>query len=410
MRRPYMRTNLLSTGCLATLTAAALAFAQGCGSSSETTTTTDAGAADGASVVDASDAGDGGAAGGLGFTPSNLGDVTLDTTDEVTLTDANCIVNADAAADPQTVMGISCIAGKRTRSVVTQPDGSKIVVYAMKSLTVKQGAHVTFEGPNVVAFVVAETVKIEGNLDASPTDLFMHTGRAGGALGKDGNADGNGPGAGKGADLASKVGGGGAGFCGAGGGAARAGKTYGNAEIVPLVAGSSGGGATGLSGGGGGGLQIVAGTSIEIATGGVLQAGGGGAARGAGGGSGGAILLEAPSVIVAGTLAANGGGGGNGLQGATGETGRPSAVAAKGGVDNTPANNGGDGSSAASVAGVDGVYVSDPGTGIADHGGGAGGGAGRIRINTTSGQAQIGGTVSPDLTSACATQGKLQVK
>lgn len=396
--------------CFLTIAAATGACAQGCGSSSSSTTT-DAGVTDSGSTADAGNAGDAGegGAGGLGFTPSNVGDVKLDTSDEVTVTDANCVVNADAAADPQTVTGVSCVAGKRTRSVVTQPNGSKIVVYAMKNLTVKAGAHMTFEGPDFVAFVVAENVKIEGNVDASPTDLFMHTGRAGGALGKNGNADGVGAGAGKGADLTTKVGGGGAGFCGAGGGGTRAGATYGNAEIVPLVAGSSGGGANGLSGGGGGGLQIVAGGSIEIAASGVLQAGGGGGARGAGGGSGGAILLEAPTVIVAGALAANGGGGGgNGLQAVTGETGRPSAVAAKGGVDNTPANSGGDGSSAASIKGADGVYVSDPGTGIPDHGGGAGGGAGRIRVNTTSGQAQISGTVSPDLTSACATQGKLQ--
>lgn len=410
-RLANMRKALLIASC-STALVLTLACVQGCGSNGNQPSP-DGGGADGAtadaSSTDAStDATTDGGAAGLGFKPSNIAGVALDTNDEVTLTDANCVVNADAATAPETNPGISCIAGKRTRSVVTQPDGSKIVVYAMKSLHVKAGSHVTFEGPNAVAFLVAETVKIEGDVDASPTSLFMHTGRAGGALGKDGSADGNGPGAGKGADLGTKVGGAGAGFCGAGGGGARGGKTYGNAEIVPLLAGSSGGGASGLSGAGGGGVQIVAGASIEIAAGGVVQAGGGGGARGAGGGSGGAILLEAPSVVVAGALAANGGGGGgNGLQANAGETGRPSATAAKGGADTTPSNTGGDGSAGATLAGVDGAYAGDPGMPIPDHGGGAGGGAGRVRINTTSGAAQIQGVLSPGVASACATQGKL---
>jgi len=405
-----MHKALLPASCSAALVLA-LVFAQGCGSNGNQVDA-DGGAPDGAttdaSTTDAAtDGGDGGTS-GLGFKPSNIEGVALDTVDEVTLEGANCVVNADAATAPETNPGFSCLAGKRTRSIVTQPDGSKIVVYAMKTLHVKAGAKVTFEGPNAVAFLVAETVKIEGDVDASPTSLFMHTGRAGGALGKDGSADGNGPGAGKGADLATKAGGAGAGFCGAGGGGARGGKTYGNAEIVPLVAGSSGGGASGLSGAGGGGVQIVAGTSIEIAAGGVVQAGGGGGARGAGGGSGGAILLEAPAVTVAGAIAANGGGGGgNGLQANTGETGRPSATAAKGGVDTTPANSGGDGSAGATLAGVDGTYAGDPGMPIPDLGGGAGGGAGRVRINTTTGAAQIQGVISPATSTACATQGKL---
>jgi hypothetical protein len=40
----------------------------------------------------------------------------------------------------------------------------------------------------------------------------------------------------------------------------------------------------------------------------------------------------------------------------------------------------------------------------AGSGGAGGGGAGRIRINTASGIAMITGSVSPDLTTPCATQ------
>ena len=39
---------------------------------------------------------------------------------------------------------------------------------------------------------------------------------------------------------------------------------------------------------------------------------------------------------------------------------------------------------------------------------GGGGGAGRIRINTADGKAAINGTLSPSITSKCATLGKLE--
>jgi hypothetical protein len=64
---------------------------------------------------------------------------------------------------------------------------------------------------------------------------------------------------------------------------------------------------------------------------------------------------------------------------------------------------GGDGSAAATINGSDGVVEG------ASNPGGGGGAAGRIRINTRSGSADVSSaTLSPDTSGACATLGKVK--
>jgi hypothetical protein len=70
-------------------------------------------------------------------------------------------------------------------------------------------------------------------------------------------------------------------------------------------------------------------------------------------------------------------------------------------------NPGGDGSSETDAAGKPGTYQGPVNAGIPDHGGGGGAGAGRIRLNTSSGTATVTGTISPGLSTSCATQGLL---
>jgi hypothetical protein len=198
--------------------------------------------------------------------------------------------------------------------------------------------------------------------------------------------------------------------------------TYGNATLVPLHGGSSGQSASQLSsvrgGGGGGALQITAGQRIEVV--GAIYAGGGGGiagfnsqsySGGSGGGSGGAILLEAPSVVMTGSLNANGGGGGGGGgQSKAGENGHDANTGtALGGQGDdgggcalqgyTHGGDGGNGATSSSEPGIGGRlhYIS----GCLDvayvGGGGGGGGLGRIRINTLGG-CNCTGVVSPNAT------------
>jgi hypothetical protein len=238
---------------------------------------------------------------------------------------------------------------------------------------------------------------------------------AGGAPGRAGRGPGAGePGAGSGDPEGSGGGGGGYGSPGGPGGdggsggelaGGAPGSTYGTLEISPLVGGSGGGagvpgpggGGDGAGGGwGGGALQISARGHIVVAPGGVIDASGDGGfggrdqntdsaqGSGAGGGSGGALLLEAPYVLVEGSLTANGGGGSGAWCDAA-----PDAAELRGtwgGWDPIPAPGarqpagcdgrgaGGAGSDAEGGAGEAGESV--------EKAGGGGGGAGRIRVNT----------------------------
>ena len=193
--------------------------------------------------------------------------------------------------------------------------------------------------------------------------------------------------------------------------------TYGDATLIPLFGGMNGmqGGAASGGGGGGGALQITAGVRIDIP--GAIYAGGGGGrggwstwgyAGGGGGGSGGAILLEAPTIMMTGSLDANGaGGGGAGSDDGIGSVGEDANDDYPAGGDGNDATgcplygyiyggNGGNGATRQHAAGTgsSGGYM----TGCLDvayvGGGGGGGGLGRVRINTVTG-CQCSGTVSP---------------
>ncbi len=355
-----------------------------------------------------------GDAGPLGYTPSNFNPGTIP------------VDGGDGGMDwngaPAVTVSTSCTStavGCLPISPVTvgQTGGMFADVYVLKSLTVTSTGALTLVGPNPIIFAVLGAVDIEGSL------LANGRGSGGGATaGPGGYLPGTqpGPGAGQGACLGEATtansGSGAASYCGLGGAggagsgtAAVGGMPYGTPDLAPLWGGSAGGICeTIVPGPGGGAVQISSGLSITVGVAGAINAGGGGGQEGTGGGSGGAILLEAPLVTIDGTLAANGGGGGQ-LYANTGspggEDGLASAQPALGGNDGAHSGVGGNGSAGTTLNGGNGA----PSTTSVNYGGGGGGGAGRIRINTPTGAATIGSaaTVSPALSTTCATQGTL---
>jgi hypothetical protein len=199
---------------------------------------------------------------------------------------------------------------------------------------------------------------------------------------------------GKGADAEGGSGGGG--FCGTGGPGLElyyspdgvtgqggpGGTSYGTAELIPLVNGSTGGTSEFWHGGNGGGsLQLVSAESITVTLNGRLVAygapgeDGGIQFGGGGGGSGGSILLEAPTVQVDGTLSVAGGDGGLGSTDAGEDT----------------------------RTGVNGA----PGDAVGE---GGGGGSGWVRINTQAGTFTPGAAAAfdPATTTACFSAGPLR--
>jgi hypothetical protein len=263
-------------------------------------------------------------------------------------------------------------------------------VFILRSLRMHEDARVVIFGSRPAILVLQDSLLLEsGSVEVT----------AGGWPGPswlDGPARGNGPGGGGFVtyrEVGNHTSGAGGSFCSEGGlGASTAadqvGALYGNAEISPLLGGSSGGtsGANGSGDGGdgGGALQVVAGSRIEIQSAATIEVrGGGGSAdtiypEGSGGGSGGAILLEAPEVSVGGLLDAGGGwGGGSGV--------------------------GGRGASGTTGAGRGTSTISPQRTG------GGGGGFGRIRINTEAGDVDIrlDAVISPARSHECMTTGIL---
>jgi hypothetical protein len=349
--------------------------------------------------------GDGGQLGpGTSFKPSNLPIGATEAGDGAAIADV--VINDDCVFDTSSG-DLSCPGTIDTFTyafkMIDQPGGGKAGLFVMKSLRVAQAAQVEVVGGSPAIIYALGAIQIDGIVTGvatgQPAGGFEQesTGHGGGPGGGDALLDYNAAGGGSYCGIGGKGGPGGGGPANAGG------KTYGNPEIAPLLAGSSGGGGATLdtSGGtGGAGLQLSAGRSIDISLGGVINVGGrGGRSNGGAGGSGGAILLEAPTVKVRGTLAANGGGGALFNGGSSGQTGQPSATAAQGSAPTAgigsagKAKNGGDGS-------VEGTSVNSAG--------GGGGGAGRIRINTAAGTADLtGATISPDPSTGCATQGKV---
>jgi hypothetical protein len=304
---------------------------------------------------------------------------------------------------------------------VTMSGGTQAWLFAMQSLTIPTSTTLTLTATNTatieqppVIFAVLTTVDIQGTLDASAMQGHPGPG-ANGATGGGTQGTGGG-GSGFGTNYPDSSPGGGS-FCGVGGTGgywmlpgAPAGALYGNATLVPLVAGSGGGfgHSDDAFGAGGGALQISAGQSIIVRSVGTISAGGGGAFRTAAGGSGGAILLEAPSFTLNGIIAANGGGGGayaySGSYATGGADGSPSAIPAPGGaVDGFV---GGAGSAGTNVAGGNGENAAIDAS-VTELTSAGGGGAGWIRINSACPSIAASATVSPSLTTSCATQGPL---
>jgi len=366
-----------------------------------------------ASTPPAADAGDSGttpttdaAAGLLGFHPSNidgtaaaaleaaLNDPTLG---DVELNDCGPQISASGIPDGR----IGCDGpGEAYKQIEGSGNGDKkYAIFVAKNFHVASGRVLGgVRGDRPVILIAREKITIDGSIQ-------MFEGFGGAYALPNAQQHGVGPGAGKGSsDTTSGSGGGGA-FCGKGGNGGAVGATggtpYGTPELIPLQGGSTGGAL--FASQAGGAIQLVAGIEIVLAAGSYIDARGDG--NSSGGGSGGAILLEAPVVKVLGSLTANGGGGG--APGANaGKPGDRTSTPASGGQ--TPDNiNGGNGGAGSTVDGTNGALNTQPpndGTGSAS----GGGGAGRIRINTRSGAAEISGLVSPAFGSACASQGTLR--
>jgi hypothetical protein len=413
--KPMVHRLLASS--LSSAGAAALVLQGACGSSGSTSS--DAGSTgDGGTLADVTTdvaedtsspdvAADAPAEGGtvsLGFTPSNFDPSTLsaDNLADIDVTVPACTINSETGS-------MSCVAHNPPCTVITQTNQIKVGICVAHSWRVEPNAGLGIIGSFPLILVATDKIDILGSVTAAGmTDHAV----AGGYTGPSTGTGGAGSGAG-GASTTASAGGGGS-YCGTGGmGAAVSGSTvgggatYGTPQIVPLIAGSAGGGGALSSGVGGGALQLVAANSVSVETGGSVNVGGGGGGfgPGGGGGSGGSLLIESKIVTVAGTLAANGGGGGACATGNSGADGQSTATPAAGGTKTSIMCTGGNGSAGTTLNGTDGVAQTTTPTGA----GGGGGGAGRIRINTTSGMATTtGGTVSPDLTTTCASQGMVR--
>ncbi len=388
----------------------ALALASGCND--------DGGAKDGGT--------DGGADGGFAFQPSNF---SLDGHDLSQLKDVD--VTSDCTITSDSNVSSYLCAGEAVDWIATQSDGSKLHVFAVKSLTLESNAKLKVTGPFAAALVTLGDLTLNGQVDAAAHGYqagpggygqsASFTAGSGPGGGPAGVADGMGPPPGIG--YLAGISGGGGSYCGQGGTGTQEGDTagpltvspapataaYGTADLRPLLAGSSGGvGGLGAAGSGGGALQLVAGGAFKLGPFGVINVGGGGGENAgltngqqeaSGGGAGGAVLIEATTADVSGVIAANGGGGGG--KSTSGSDGTPDGNPAAGGSFNG-APLGGAGGAGAHPDGVAGTQASS------SEAGAGGGGAGRVRLNTASGAASLSGTLSPAATTSCATQGKLR--
>jgi hypothetical protein len=342
-------------------------------------------------------------AGPLGFTVSNFSAAGVDAGDA-----GGDWRGAQAGILTTMTCDNTCLPASPVTIQQNDVNGTLADLYVLKSLTLGATTSLALSGPRPIILAVLTTVDIQGQLIVTAGG-FSTPGAPGPGVGQGG------------ASFPNSAPGGGS-YCGKGGHgsasappAAAGGTTYGSSAVTPLVGGSTGGMASADGGNGcplgargGGALQIVAGTSIAVGQYGAINAGGGGGIACAGGvtggGSGGAILLEAPTVTIRGNLAANGGGAAIGRANGSAATADDQPAPGAGYTIDAAAGLGGGGSASISINGGTGISGScSDNSCIA----GGGGGAGRIRINTASGRAVITGIVSPDLTTACATQGTI---
>jgi hypothetical protein len=281
-------------------------------------------------------------------------------------------------------------------ATMTQTSAPTIRVFIVRSL---HAADVTVTGTSAVAVVSNGDIKIDGTFAASALENTPGAGAF-----NESTCQGA-PGAIVSGGAIGGCGGGGFGSAGARGGSATTrngvaaggtnGSTAGTASLVPLRGGCNSGTYSGsVFGAGGGAVQLVSRTKIAVA--GVVAANG---ASYAGGGSGGGILLEAPAVEISGAVVANGGGGAGGcFFPKAGENGRLDATPANGGVGCDPENTRDGGSGGAGPTGPrsgGSLNLSSTGGSIA-FAGHAGGGVGRIRVNTPAGGLKVTGVFSPN--------------
>ncbi len=301
---------------------------------------------------------------------------------------------------------------------VSQAGGPPLALFVARSWQLPAMGRWTASGDGALLLLATESITVAGVLDVGAAG---QTPGPGGGRGGDLQTAGHGPGGGKGGteqyDFFSvgRSGGGGGGHGGSGGNGGKddsasggqGGVAHGDA-LLPLLGGSGGGGGGGdgggRGGGGGGVVVLTAAGRVEVRTGGVVTAPGGGGGAGSdqkggggGGGAGGRIVLDAPHVVLSGTLAANGGGGGggNGRQAAVldtgaqqGERGTASSDGARGGsgARYVAVGSAGDGGS----GGAGGHLAGNAGDDDDAGGGGGGGGAGRIFVRTLPGGAMLG--------------------
>jgi hypothetical protein len=322
---------------------------------------------------------------------------------------------------PATIDGTAgTISGVTAGFVHALRAGDTIAVFRVKSLTIN--APIKLVGVAAIVFVADGPIVVNAVIDAKGScgsnDLATLAGPGGFSGGLAAATDGSGSGGGKGAIATGGAGGGGHGGSGGSGGTGAAAQLGGNGGVmagtptIDALVGGAGGGATdgaagrARGGGGGGALQLVSNTKIVLASGGINAGGcagdsgqGNGPDGGGGGGAGGAILLEAPIIEgVDGKLAVNGGGGGAGDDAteATGGQATLSRIPAAGAQAATDGGSGGSGGAGATYAGT-----KAPDNLL--HAGGGGGGVGRIRLNTRSGDVAATGEMSPALTDANST-------
>jgi hypothetical protein len=269
--------------------------------------------------------------------------------------------------------------------------GVELTVLYVASFETTARGNFIITGKRPFALVAIDKIVHAGYLSAAPSKVNGYA--AGGATGAaTPQRRGFGPGGGAGASSMGPAGG--ASFCGRGGVGANstmpAAEPYGTPELVPLVAGSSGGSGDAQSAAGGGALQLVAGRSITVSDTGTVSVPGFSVSGYAGGSSGGAILLEAPELTVQGALAANGAAAGEYYGGVQGTASNERAYAG--------ASGHGEGSAGALIDGTAGTRKGAAG----------GGGAGRIRLNAAC-PVTFGPTVlvTPARETPCYSQGML---
>lgn len=321
-----------------------------------------------------------------------------------------------------------------TPTLVTQPNGTTLVVFVMDRLTI--APNVTLRvlrgssggtGDRAAVFAVKGDATINGTLDVSSQDGFVgltYVLEAG--AGGDGSFC---PATTPGIGLGSRSGGGHGGVFGLSSGSGGRGADTGGlgspglmmggtANLSPLRGGCSGarGGnaATDRFGRGGGAVQVWARGQLAV-NGAILASGGRGFAAqregggGGGGGSGGGVLLEATSVNIGSSaiIAANGGSGAEGSSYGWGRDGQNGTVgvsnAAGGSGANACGGYGGRGGARAggSTDGQEGGVESSCNVGNLGGGGGGGGSVGRVRINSLSPcTIAMNARISPQATSA----------